>query len=301
MKYTKFFNSNPSVSGNNAMSNIEVLAKFDTWLAGQEIISVIAGEAQEGYTPLIFRKENGDTYTVNVPTIKGDKGATGPQGPKGATGATGPQGPKGDTGSTGPQGPSGATGAIGPQGPKGDTGPQGPKGDTGATGAQGQGFNFVGAWTSGENEYHPYDIVEYNGSSYCCTQTVINSTTTPDVDVQHWNLFAGRCNSGVSIDFREAELILSNDLKLQDNVVVDGDLANHFIRLYNNKKTKSFILNICDKQTTPYTYQTLIEKYNYPIIASGVYKNVDRIFIVESLCKVSSGNINLNASGFYIK
>ena len=111
MKYTKFFNSNPSVSGNNAMTNIEALAKFDTWLAGQEIISVTAGEAQEGYTPLTFTKENGDTYTVNVPTIKGDTGAQGPQGPKGDTGATGPQGPKGDTGAQGPQGP---------QGPKGD-------------------------------------------------------------------------------------------------------------------------------------------------------------------------------------
>lgn len=89
MKYTKFFNSNPSVSGNNAMSNIEALAKFDTWLAGQEIISVTAGEAQEGYTPLTFTKENGDTYTVNVPTIKGDKGDTGNQGKQGIKGDPG--------------------------------------------------------------------------------------------------------------------------------------------------------------------------------------------------------------------
>lgn len=80
MNYTKFFNSNPSVSGNNAMSNIEALAQMNIWLAGQEIISVTAGEAQEGYTPLIFTKENGDTYTVNVPTIKGDKGETGASG-----------------------------------------------------------------------------------------------------------------------------------------------------------------------------------------------------------------------------
>lgn len=138
MKYTKFFNSNPSVSGNNAMSNIEALAKFDTWLAGQKIISITAGEAQEGYTPLIFTKVNGETYTVNVPTITGATGATGPQGPKGDTGATGPQGPKGDTGATGPQGPKGD---IGPQGPKGDTGatgPQGPKGEPGSPGENGK-------------------------------------------------------------------------------------------------------------------------------------------------------------------
>lgn len=50
---------------------------------------------------------------------------------KGETGATGPQGPKGDTGATGPQGPQGATGATGPrgeQGPQGETGTQGPQG-----------------------------------------------------------------------------------------------------------------------------------------------------------------------------
>lgn len=104
MKYTKFFNSNPSVSGNNAMSNIEVLAKFDTWLAGQKIINISVGESQDTYTPLTFTKENGETYTVNIPTVKGATGATGP---KGDTGTTGPQGPKGDTGAQGPIGDTG--------------------------------------------------------------------------------------------------------------------------------------------------------------------------------------------------
>ena len=101
MNYTKFFNSNPSVSGNNAMSNIEALAKFDAWLAGQEIIDISVGESQDTYTPLTFTKENGDTYTVNIPTVKGDTGAQGPKGDTGAQGPigeTGPQGPKGDTG-----------------------------------------------------------------------------------------------------------------------------------------------------------------------------------------------------------
>lgn len=88
MNYTKFFNSNPSVSGNNAMTNIEALAKFDTWLAGQEIISITAGEVQEGYTPLIFTKENGDTYTVNVPTIKGTPGEKGDPGESGVNDIT---------------------------------------------------------------------------------------------------------------------------------------------------------------------------------------------------------------------
>ena len=134
MKYNKFFNSNPSVSGNNAMSNIEALAKFDTWLAGQAIVNISVGESQDTYTPLTFTKENGETYTVNIPTVKG---ATGAQGPKGETGATGPQGPIGATGpqgpigATGPQGPIGETGAQGEQGPKGDTGAQGPRGESG--------------------------------------------------------------------------------------------------------------------------------------------------------------------------
>lgn len=88
MNYTKFFNSNPSVSGNNAMTNIEALAKFDTWLAGQEIISITAGEAQEGYTPLTFTKENGDTYTVNVPTINGVPGEKGDPGESGVSDIT---------------------------------------------------------------------------------------------------------------------------------------------------------------------------------------------------------------------
>ena len=68
--------------------------------------------------------------------LKGDTGATGPQGiqgatgPQGETGSTGATGPKGDTGETGPQG---ATGATGPQGPTGATGPQGDTGPTGTT------------------------------------------------------------------------------------------------------------------------------------------------------------------------
>ena len=44
---------------------------------------------------------------------------------KGEIGATGPQGVKGDTGQQGIQGPKGDTGAVGPQGPKGDTGATG--------------------------------------------------------------------------------------------------------------------------------------------------------------------------------
>jgi len=103
-------------------------------------------------------KANADLSNVTtlpssvVSQLKGDTGATGPQGPQGlkgdtgATGAQGPQGLKGDTGATGATGPqgiqglkgdTGATGAQGPQGDTGATGAAGAKGDTGATGPQG--------------------------------------------------------------------------------------------------------------------------------------------------------------------
>lgn len=113
MDYKKFFNSNPSAAGNSAVTNIKALQEMQLWLGGQEIINISVGENQGAYTPITFIKENGDTYTVNIPTIKGD---TGPQGPKGETGATGPQGPKGDTGATGPQGHKGDTGETGKEG-----------------------------------------------------------------------------------------------------------------------------------------------------------------------------------------
>lgn len=53
---------------------------------------------------------------VNVGTLKGPKGDTGPQGPKGDTGSQGPKGDKGNKGDTGAQG------TTGPQGPKGADG-----------------------------------------------------------------------------------------------------------------------------------------------------------------------------------
>ena len=72
--------------------------------------------------------------------MKGDTGASGPQGDPGATGATGLTGPKGDTGATGLVGPKGDAGAAGPKGDTGLTGATGltgPKGDNGATGPVG--------------------------------------------------------------------------------------------------------------------------------------------------------------------
>lgn len=74
------------------------------------------------------------TSWVNVGTIKGPKGDTGPKGAQGPKGDTGAIGPKGDPGVTGPTGPKGDTGAKGAQGPKGDTGATGPAGPQGEPG-----------------------------------------------------------------------------------------------------------------------------------------------------------------------
>ena len=118
----------------------------------------------------LYRVYNADSESVDamyVATLKGDTGATGPQGPKGDTGETGPQGEKGDTGPAGPQGEKGDTGPQGPKGEKGDAftysdftteqlaalkGPQGDKGDTGPQGPQGP---------AGNDGYTPVKGVDY--------------------------------------------------------------------------------------------------------------------------------------------
>lgn len=184
MNYKKFFNSNPSAAGNSAVTNIKALQEMQLWLGGQEIINISVGEIQDGYVPLTFTKENGDTYNVNIPAIKGE---TGPQGPKGETGATGPQGPKGDTG---------------PQGPKGATGPQGPQGPSGV--------------------------------------------------------------SSKSVTYSYPQVI--------DEVVVDGSLGHHFIRIIGTiADDVNLTFNFTDSVISAYTIDTIAEKYgNKTFTASGV-------------------------------
>ena len=84
------------------------------------------------------------------------------------------------------------TGIEGPAGPKGD------KGDTGATGpagADGQGFNYMGTWID-DNEYHPYDVVAYEGSSFVCKNAVSGSNTPPPNDTTNWDIFASKGADG---------------------------------------------------------------------------------------------------------
>lgn len=81
------------------------------------------------------------------------------------------------------RGPQGEIGQTGPRGP------QGPKGDTGNTGPQGPGFNYVGAWVGGTNQYNKDDVVTYDGAAYVCYLAVTNSSVPPSQDPQHWDKF----------------------------------------------------------------------------------------------------------------
>ena len=73
------------------------------------------------------------------------------------------------------------------------------KGATGEKGANGQGYNDMGAWVSG-NEYHPYDVVTYLGTSYNCTATIASSVTPPNQDTSHFEVFASAGLSALTYD-----------------------------------------------------------------------------------------------------
>jgi hypothetical protein len=95
--------------------------------AGTNGISVI--NSQVINDSLRITLSNGTT--INAGYVKGNTGATGPQGPIGLTGATGAQGSIGLTGAVGAAGPQGIQGLTGAQGATGATGAQGPAGTNG--------------------------------------------------------------------------------------------------------------------------------------------------------------------------
>jgi collagen type VII alpha len=80
-------------------------------------------------------------------------------------------------------------GVVGPPGPVGAQGSPGPPGTTGPAGPPGPpGLNWRGTWTPA-TPYVQNDAVEYNGSSYVCTQTG-NIGHRPDLDTGAWDLLA---------------------------------------------------------------------------------------------------------------
>lgn len=74
-------------------------------------------------------------------------------------------------------------------------GAQGPQGVPGQNGADGESFNPRGEWVT-DNEYHPFDYVTYQGSSYLCTETIIDGTDAPPLDTAHWQLVAEKGDQG---------------------------------------------------------------------------------------------------------
>lgn len=52
-------------------------------------------------------------------------------------------------------------------------------------------FNYLGEWVAGNNEYHPNDVVLYNGSLYICENTILDSSVAPPQDTTNWSLFLG--------------------------------------------------------------------------------------------------------------
>jgi len=63
----------------------------------------------------------------------------------------------------------------------------------------GAGFNFKGAWASGQN-YALNDVVTYLGSSYNCILAITNSTTVPSADPTHFTLMtAAGTSSGAPV------------------------------------------------------------------------------------------------------
>ena len=96
--------------------------KGDTGAAAGFGVPVITVDDTTGTPSATVEASGPDTakvFTFAFSGIKGETGATGPQGPKGDTGATGPQGPQGATGATGPRGERGPQGETGTQGPQG--------------------------------------------------------------------------------------------------------------------------------------------------------------------------------------
>lgn len=79
--------------------------------------------------------------------------------------------------------------------PHGAQGPQGIPGTNGANGKDGESFKPMGEWVT-DNEYHPFDYVTYQGSSYLCTETIIDGTDAPPIDTAHWQLVAEKGDQG---------------------------------------------------------------------------------------------------------
>lgn len=82
---------------------------------------------------------------------------------------------------------------------------------------KGVGFNFSGEWVSDDNEYHPNDVVLYNGNLYICISTILDSEIAPNIDTTHWSLFVGYGNNISNFVKSEYEKSIGNEGKIIHN------------------------------------------------------------------------------------
>ena len=170
------------------------------------------------------------TFNFAFSHLKGETGATGPQGPKGdtgETGATGPQGPKGDTGETG------ATGATGPQGPAGPGVMSG--GLSGQILAKASGVDYDTHWINApegtdlsaiSDEYDPTET--YNTGDYCIysnTLYICNAdNVTGTFDPTYWD------QTSCAYQFTSLNSALENNIKarkLNDTYTISAGGAQY--------------------------------------------------------------------------
>ena len=141
---------------------------------------------------------------------------------------------------------------------------------SGENGADGQGFNYMGAWVS-ENEYHEYDVVTYNGSSYVNILAISGSATPPASDATHWDIFAER---GAQGDAGEVPQLYRHIIKFDQSAEVYGSTIIYSYR--NSAYDKSALIAALTSFgcIDPSTYYPANGRYTI----SGTQTSIDGIF-----------------------
>lgn len=102
----------------------------------------------------------------------------------------------------------------------------------------GQGFNYVGEFVSGSNEYYPYDLVMYQGSVYMAEVKILNTATPPSVDTTRWSLFVQGINLNNYYTNAQIDNLLNNKLdKISSQKIISiptvGNTTSYKLNLRN--------------------------------------------------------------------
>jgi len=164
---------------------------------------------------------SGISGTSGSSGISGASGTSGSSGENGSSGSSGANGTNGSSGSSGQSGSNGTSGVsfiwegtwnissaytindvVGWKGSSyinitGNNGPGDPSFDTTNWSIVSSGQEWVGIW-DGNNGYYKGQIVEYNGSSYICIQTLPSDFTPPSSNPTYFSLLAQAGSNGSS-------------------------------------------------------------------------------------------------------